>query len=210
MFEEIPSRLEQALQISKQFQEARFLEVVFYKLGELRNFSRPNPRYDDVHEAALNTCEWILKEPKKLLEVEEKPKLTFTEWLLEGSGVFHVAGKPGSGKSTLMKYICEHDEVRQHLQQWAQPSKLIFTQYFFWRPDDLQNGFRGLRRCLLRAAMGQAPELCKTLPIPQARISIDGAPANEGHRSSAIKRSLWPLRLRGNTLGRRTPYVFSC
>lgn len=163
MLEEIPSQLAQALRVSEQFKATKILDLAFHRLGVLSNFSRPNPRYDDVREATMGTCEWILKEPERLLKVEDKLTMTFVQWLQEGDGVFHVAGKPGSGKSTLMKYLCEHEEVLTHLYKWAGPSQLIFTRYFFWKPDDLQNGFRGLKRCLLWEVIDQVPELCQTL-----------------------------------------------
>lgn len=32
----------------------------------------------------------------------------FVAWLEEGDGLYWIAGKAGSGKSTLMKYIASH------------------------------------------------------------------------------------------------------
>lgn len=43
----------------------------------------------------------------------------FVTWLSEGEGVFHISGKLGSGKSTLMKYICDHWQTEEHLKKWA-------------------------------------------------------------------------------------------
>lgn len=40
-------------------------------------------------------------------------------WLSKSSGIFHIAGKIGSGKSTLMKFLVDHDEVNKKLQEWA-------------------------------------------------------------------------------------------
>jgi len=40
-------------------------------------------------------------------------------WLESGTGIFHICGKLGSGKSTLMKYICDHEETGKMLKKWA-------------------------------------------------------------------------------------------
>ena len=51
---------------------------------------------------------------------------SFVRWLSSGTGVFHIAGKPGSGKSTLMKYLTSHTRVREELQKWADMSPTKF------------------------------------------------------------------------------------
>jgi len=43
----------------------------------------------------------------------------FTTWLKSGSGIFHISGKLGSGKSTLMKFLCEHPDTKAKLIEWA-------------------------------------------------------------------------------------------
>lgn len=40
-------------------------------------------------------------------------------WLSSGNGIFHIAGKLGSGKSTLMKFLCDHPQTKVALQKWA-------------------------------------------------------------------------------------------
>jgi hypothetical protein len=43
----------------------------------------------------------------------------FLHWLLAGNGIFHISGKLGSGKSTLMKFLCDHRRTTTELQKWA-------------------------------------------------------------------------------------------
>lgn len=43
----------------------------------------------------------------------------FTTWLKSGSGIFHISGKLGSGKSTLMKFLCGHPDTKAKLVEWA-------------------------------------------------------------------------------------------
>jgi hypothetical protein len=47
------------------------------------------------------------------------------DWLSFGNGIFHISGKLGSGKSTLMKYLCEHKSTRVMLKRWA--GKLLIS-----------------------------------------------------------------------------------
>jgi hypothetical protein len=42
-----------------------------------------------------------------------------THWLSSGNGIYHISGKLGSGKSTLMKFLCEHKRTKAELQNWA-------------------------------------------------------------------------------------------
>lgn len=48
----------------------------------------------------------------------------WTNWLSSGNGIFHIAGKLGSGKSTLMKFLCNHPQTKVALQKWAGMFKL--------------------------------------------------------------------------------------
>ena len=43
----------------------------------------------------------------------------FMNWLSGGKGIFHIAGKLGSGKSTLMKFLCDHPRAKAKLERWA-------------------------------------------------------------------------------------------
>lgn len=88
-------------------------------------------RADNIYRPYAKTFEWILEDPGE----DQNSKTTFPEWLRSGSGVFHIAGKPGSGKSTLMKFLATHDKVRKYLEDWAASDKkrLIFSKFFFWK-----------------------------------------------------------------------------
>lgn len=72
-----------------------------------------------------------------------------------------VSGRPGSGKSTLMKYICEHKDTRTNLEVWARGHKLIVANFFFWNAgrQDLQKSQEGLLRSILYQILRQSPNL---------------------------------------------------
>ncbi|KAI0838352.1 hypothetical protein F5Y06DRAFT_296426 [Hypoxylon sp. FL0890] len=79
---------------------------------------------------------------------------------LSRGDIFRIAGKPGAGKSTLMKFICESEATLEHLKAWSGEKHLICAKAFFWRlGDDEQKSFSGLVNCLLHQILKAAPEL---------------------------------------------------
>jgi len=74
------------------------------------------------------------------------------DWLKHGSGAFHFAGKPGSGKSTLFKFLANDYRVLQSLKEWASSAnkQLILSKFFFWGlGSNDQKNVPGLLRGLL-------------------------------------------------------------
>jgi len=51
-----------------------------------------------------------------------------------GQDIYWINGKAGSGKSTLTKFICEHDKTNEALRTWAALNEVQILSYFFWRP----------------------------------------------------------------------------
>jgi hypothetical protein len=103
--------------------------VLQQKTLEALKFGDMYRRYDSVEEAHLKTFEWILSEQVDKADPERQAaKKLFTSWLASGSGIFHISGKLGAGKSTLMKFFCEHDRILELLKEWAgiELSALIF------------------------------------------------------------------------------------
>ncbi|KAI0520882.1 hypothetical protein F5B22DRAFT_644623 [Xylaria bambusicola] len=85
----------------------------------------------------------------------------FKWWLVSGSYVFHLSGKAGSGKSTLMKYIWQHPLTRQRLQKWASPKTPIMAHFYFWAAseDDRLVSLHGFYRSILFEILRQCPDL---------------------------------------------------
>jgi len=73
-------------------------------------------RYQKISDAEKKTFEWIFEDSEKQTSSNPKLRIAFKEWLASGDGIFHISGKPGSGKSTLMKYLCRHPETETQLQ----------------------------------------------------------------------------------------------
>lgn len=97
---------------------------------------------------------------------------SFLEWLRLGNGIYHISGKAGSGKSTLVKFLCQNPRLISELEQWAGKKKLVFANFFFWASGDrLQRSLEGLYRSLLFEILNQCPELIeKVLPDQWAKM----------------------------------------
>ncbi|KAG8355654.1 hypothetical protein FVEN_g6527 [Fusarium venenatum] len=73
---------------------------------------------------------------------------SFGAWLQSDDPLFWIQGKPGSGKSTLMKFIIENDNTACLLESWN--SEMRILSYFFWKiGQQSQNSIKGLLCCLL-------------------------------------------------------------
>jgi ankyrin repeat protein len=87
-----------------------------------------NRRVHGVEKAAANTCGWLISHPSYVL------------WLETKSALLWIKGKPGSGKSTMMKHILRREN----------PDNTIRATYFFnGRGSQLEYQLVGLYRSLL-------------------------------------------------------------
>ncbi|KAJ2977575.1 hypothetical protein NUW58_g7768 [Xylaria curta] len=121
-------------------------------------------RYDDIPEAYKQTFGWMLDPSKQTGEGKGEQRSLLIHWLRNGNGTFWLSGKAGSGKSTLMKYIANHDETRRSLEVWAGAKKLVIASHYFWNAGaEMQKSQAGLYRSLLydflRACPGLIPRL---------------------------------------------------
>jgi hypothetical protein len=86
------------------------------------HFAKIEARHEQIEKAHADTCEWIFRDA-----MPDGTKITFVKWLEQGSDIFWIYGKPGCGKSTLMKFICNHVKTRKHLKRWRN-SRAKFMQ----------------------------------------------------------------------------------
>ena len=88
-------------------------------------------RRSHIKEAHEKTFEWIFTVPTPGHSTRAQPSPKFADWLENDGGVYWIAGKVGSGKSTSMKYLCGQERTSKILQKWAGSEKLVFASYFF-------------------------------------------------------------------------------
>ena len=92
---------------------------------------------------------------RHLAEIRVRPWDNFEEWLRsDGDNPYWLSGKPGSGKSTLMKYISTkfHDYCQslEPSSPWSSPHDVIICSYFFRSlGSSIQKNYRGLLKSLL-------------------------------------------------------------
>lgn len=149
-------------------------------------FEKMESRFESIEEAHTETFKWLLEDEtaspltmptedkddpwftdvhyllKEEMPLRHEIRRGFTNWLSHGNGIFHISGKPGAGKSTLMKFLAESDQVRKYLKIWTEDKELVFASFFFWRHGtDSQKSLQGLLRSLLYSVLDQQPDLTR-------------------------------------------------
>ncbi len=92
-----------------------------------------------IDNAADGTCKWLLKHK------------TLVKWIHQDRGLLWIKGKPGSGKSTLVKY------AKDALPPIYGKETLVFSFFFHGRGHELQRTPIGLFRCLLHQLLKRVP-----------------------------------------------------
>ena len=122
------------------------------ELMELLYFDEIDARLLSLKAAHNKTCLWFLEKEK------------YRQWLdlqnLEHHhGFLWIKGKPGSGKSILMKFL----EARTRPSVAKDPNRL-FASFFFYAPGEhLEKSTFGLYRSLLWQLLQKAPDLKRVL-----------------------------------------------
>lgn len=169
--EQVVKELKEAMEMNEAYVlERRQVAVLTYL-----HFSAMDRRSADIIQAHEWTFHWMFDSPpgpvnhpskhtrNERLQTETREGFVAwleDEWSEPGAAVYHILGKPGAGKSTLMKYLHGQRRVREHLQAWAGHKKLVLGSFFFWKPgSDIQKNLEGLIRGLLYRILREAPEL---------------------------------------------------
>ncbi|GKU07362.1 unnamed protein product, partial [Fusarium langsethiae] len=141
---------EARLEVAKRFAEHSLLrplsETMKACLKSLA-FEDMDGRQVKIDDAADGTCKWLLNHK------------TLIEWIHQDRGLLWIKGKPGSGKSTLVKY------AKDALPPIYGSDTLVFSFFFHGRGHELQRTpiglFRSLLHQLLKCVPGAVPDLIK-------------------------------------------------
>ncbi|KAF8852663.1 hypothetical protein BDZ45DRAFT_730000 [Acephala macrosclerotiorum] len=135
---------------------------------ESLSYAGMDNREERIAKAYGETFKWVFEDSSK----DQRKWSNFKDWLISNSQLYWITGKPGSGKSTLMKYICHPEKEDEQakakvssrctkfLHEWAGNCQLIMGSFFFWNSGmPLQMQQEGLLRTLLVQIFRQLPHL---------------------------------------------------
>jgi ankyrin repeat protein len=145
-------------------------------------------RFHDIDSAVAGTCEWLLQHE------------TYKTWAACDHGLLWVKGKPGTGKSTLVKYALGSHRGTNNT--------LVLSFFFHGRGDELQRTPLGLFRSLLHQILAQAPNALHDLVDRfESRRNENGRPGKDWNwREAELKPFLMSSLL--NTLKARPIWLF--
>jgi len=151
------------------------------KVLQSLRFNDMTDRHEGIAQPYPNTFEWLFAKNSGEVGVGTAVRdLEFLPWLLSrDADIFWITGVPASGKSTLMKFIVTHPDLRNHLQHWAGPHQLLMASFYFWGPgSEMQKSQVGLMRSLLYQILTQRPDLFEAVtPRRRLHFGIMGAGA---------------------------------
>ncbi|KAF5694114.1 ankyrin protein 3 [Fusarium denticulatum] len=120
-----------------------------FRSGAFNNFNQIDARHDNIKKAHSKTCKWIIKRAEYLDWLNPKK-------INEHHGFLWIKGKPGAGKSTLMKFILSN--ARRSMKD-----KIIISFFFNARGEQLEKSTTGMYRSLLLQILQQLPTLQSVL-----------------------------------------------
>ncbi len=78
--------------------------------------------------------------------------------------MYWVSGKPGSSKSTLLKYFFDDECFHEGRKSWAGSRPLVTASFISWNAGtELQKSLEGMLRSLLHLAIEKCPKLLSVL-----------------------------------------------
>ncbi|KAH7041469.1 uncharacterized protein B0I36DRAFT_371660 [Microdochium trichocladiopsis] len=127
------------------------------KLMKSLSFEQIDARQANIKIAHARTCKWLLE------------KKEFQEWLYDdsldrGRRLLWIKGKPGAGKSTIMKFALNH-----FYQQKNKKQQVVISFFFNARGDQMEKTVQGMYQSLVLQLLTQRPHLRSILESMQTR-----------------------------------------
>ncbi|KAK3897567.1 hypothetical protein C8A05DRAFT_38875, partial [Staphylotrichum tortipilum] len=178
--------------------DTAFAVVAQARIRQSLGYDSIRHREEAIPEAFAATFEWLFNpEPgQEAVDGAEKgpgqhtkqpdhpvPWSSFTSWLKSDTReIYWITGKPGSGKSTLMKFLASYYRLKEHLATWAGSTPVIIASFYSWNAGaDLQRSFEGLLRSLLLQCLQQKPDLtAQVCPRRWACLQVLGIETDGG------------------------------
>ncbi|SCO12488.1 related to small s protein [Fusarium fujikuroi] len=141
---------------------------------ESLSYKSMHDRESQVTEAHAKTLDWIFDNSPINQSLRQSFRDSFVSWLstTELGPIYWITGKPGSGKSTLVRYLSQHPVALYHLRRWGGKKKVNTAGFFFWTSGSQQQRSQtGLLRYLLHQLLSSDPELIeKAFPDLWSRL----------------------------------------
>ncbi|EOD43829.1 hypothetical protein UCRNP2_9462 [Neofusicoccum parvum UCRNP2] len=136
-------------------------EIIQRQIVEKLKFHDMRSRYQDISKAHKETFEWVFLGTDPVNGVNGH---AVKNWLQGDENLYWIKGKPGSGKSTLMKLLHDDERLKNYLQSWRGNSDLVIAGFFFWNSGEvMQMSKDGLLRALLFQAVEDRHQLIPRL-----------------------------------------------
>ncbi|ETS85085.1 hypothetical protein PFICI_03110 [Pestalotiopsis fici W106-1] len=133
-------------------------EVAQQRINESLTFPQIDERRNKIQRAHRSTYQWVLDPAQSQRHFDDL--LSWTRSQDGNRQLYWVYGKPGSGKSTLMRYLLEELDQDLHFHPWSENETVLKVDYFFWAPGTpLQKSFIGLLRSLLAQMFSHLPQI---------------------------------------------------
>ena len=137
-------------------EERRRRTDTYHKILHSLRFREIDDRHGSISHAERCTFSWVFTESLGTNRLWSNLAL----WLRGDERLYWINGKPGSGKSTLMRYMYDHPKTRRYLSLWAGKVPLVTAGFFFWSSGVLQQKTQiGLLRTLLYQILDQRQDL---------------------------------------------------
>ena len=132
--------------------DRHYMDMLLNQLG-YRDIS---DRQDRIAQAHQRTFQWLFDR----VPSSDQPWSSLVEWFEGPSQLYWITGKPGSGKSTLMKYLYQNPRTFELLNKWAGRKALITSSFYFWNSgSQVQMSQLGFIRSILHTILKQQPQL---------------------------------------------------
>ncbi|KAL9573479.1 hypothetical protein ACKAV7_002023 [Fusarium commune] len=133
-------------------------EAERFRLLQSFHYRELNLRRNQIHPSYNDTFCWILEDN----DIRWESDKSFVTWLASDCQIYWISGKPGSGKSTLIKYLVDHPKVLSLLNDSTEApnEKFKIISHFFWKAGGgLMNNLKGMWLSLTSQMLKTMPEM---------------------------------------------------
>ncbi|KAI0386886.1 hypothetical protein F5Y04DRAFT_288693 [Hypomontagnella monticulosa] len=139
----------------KSWDDSPVVQTLEISLLERLQYGEISDREGRIPQAFQKTFDWIYSDPIEAANPTHSWS-SFKDWLAYGTGIYWITGKAGSGKSTLMKMLCQDMRTTALLESWSGSTPIVTASFYFWNSGtELQMSQEGLLRSLLHQGLSK-------------------------------------------------------